>query len=83
MARTHFHDDHTLVVPGRAYSYAPRAGGGLMKSTLSFANCGATSLFTTGLPPPPSRRLPRPLGALMQSIAKRPTARLLLRARPH
>jgi len=47
MERTHFHDDHEMVVPGRAYSYAPAEGGGFTKSVLSYANAGATSLFTT------------------------------------
>src|SRR5690349_8472502 len=28
MRSTHFHDDHTEIVPGRAYSYHPRDGGG-------------------------------------------------------
>lgn len=46
MSRTHFHDDHQLIVPGRAYSYAPK-GDGFRKSVLSYANAGATSLFTT------------------------------------
>ena len=46
MSRTHFHDDHEMVVPGRAYSYAPRDEG-WRKAVLSFANAGATSLFTT------------------------------------
>lgn len=47
MERTHFHDDHEEIVPGRAYSYAPKAGGGWRKSVLNYANVGATSLFTT------------------------------------
>lgn len=46
MSRTHFHSDHEMIVPGRAYSYAPR-GDGFRKSVLSYANVGATSLFTT------------------------------------
>jgi CubicO group peptidase (beta-lactamase class C family) len=46
MTDTHFHDDHQLVVPNRAYSYA-RRGGGYRKAVLSYANVGATSLFTT------------------------------------
>ncbi len=49
MAATHFHDDHEEIVPGRAYSYAPRAGGGWRKSILNYANVGATGLFTTVL----------------------------------
>lgn len=47
MSHTHFHDDHEHIVPGRAYSYAPAPGGGFKNSVLSFANAGATSLFTT------------------------------------
>ncbi|CAN5183645.1 hypothetical protein BH20GEM2_BH20GEM2_08580 [soil metagenome] len=47
MTSTHFHDDHEMIVPGRAYSYAPRQGGGFRNSPLNYANVGATSLFTT------------------------------------
>ena len=51
MDRTHFHDDHEHMVPGRAYSYrpVPAAGDGaeFTKAVLSYANAGATSLFTT------------------------------------
>ena len=60
MNRTHFHDDHRHVVPDRAYSYAPvppgdddgagtddASGPRFTKSVLSYANAGATSLFTT------------------------------------
>ena len=59
MDRTHFHDDHEHMVPNRAYSYRPEpaaadAGGAsgesvprYRKSVLSYANAGATSLFTT------------------------------------
>ncbi len=46
MTHTHFHDDHEEIVPNRAYSYAPD-GDGFHKSVLSYANVGATSLFTT------------------------------------
>lgn len=47
MHRTHVHDDHTHLVPGRAYSYRPASGEGWRKAVLSYANQGATSLFTT------------------------------------
>ncbi len=47
MRRTHFHDDHRHLVPGRAYSYAPTSGGGFEKRVLSYAIAGPTSLFTT------------------------------------
>ena len=47
MTGTHFHDDHELIVPNRAYSYARKDDGTFRKSVLSYANAGATSLFTT------------------------------------
>jgi CubicO group peptidase (beta-lactamase class C family) len=47
MDRTHFHDDHEMVVPNRAYSYGSAPDGGFRKIVLSYANVGATSLFTT------------------------------------
>ncbi len=61
MDRTHFHDDHEHIVPDRAYSYRPvsadddgsgdGSGAGpqpeFTKAVLSYANAGATSLFTT------------------------------------
>jgi len=47
MTNTHFHDDHEMIVKNRAYSYAPVEEGGFKKSVLSYANAGATSLFTT------------------------------------
>jgi hypothetical protein len=47
MNRTHFHDDHQEIVPDRAYSYADDPDGGYHKAVLSYANAGATSLFTT------------------------------------
>ena len=46
MADTHVHDDHEMVVPNRAYSYAA-SDDGYRKRVLSYANHGATSLFTT------------------------------------
>jgi CubicO group peptidase (beta-lactamase class C family) len=46
MSRTHFHDDHERIVPGRAYSYSGSEGA-YRNSVLSYANVGATSLFTT------------------------------------
>ncbi len=46
MARTLFYDDHEKIVKNRAYSYQ-QATGGYQKSVLSYANVGATSLFTT------------------------------------
>ncbi len=47
MNRTHFHDDHEMVVPNRAYSYGSAPDGGFRTIVLSYANVGATSLFTT------------------------------------
>ncbi len=49
MNNTHFHDDHEMLVPNRAYSYYPHAEAslGFRKAVLSYANVGATSLFTT------------------------------------
>lgn len=46
MTNTHFHDNHRHIVPNRAYSYAP-LDDGFQNSVLSYANAGATSLFTT------------------------------------
>jgi CubicO group peptidase (beta-lactamase class C family) len=47
MNSTHFHYDHETIVPNRAYSYRSDSAGGFRKSVLSYANVGATSLFTT------------------------------------
>ena len=47
MHATQIYDDHERLVPGRAYSYATAGGGGYRKAVLSYANAGATSLFTT------------------------------------
>lgn len=47
MHDTHFHDDHTMIVPGRTSAYAPRAGGGWRISIPVFDTYGATSLFST------------------------------------
>lgn len=47
MTNTHFHDDHEMIVKNMAYSYAPKGDSGFKKSVLSYANVGATSLFTT------------------------------------
>jgi CubicO group peptidase (beta-lactamase class C family) len=47
MTHTHFHDDHTMVVPNRTSAYQPRTGGGWRISIPVFDTYGATSLFTT------------------------------------
>ena len=46
MSNTLFYDDHEKIVKNRAYSYQS-AEDGYKKSVLSYANVGATSLFTT------------------------------------
>jgi len=46
MEQTLFYHDHQKIVKNRAYSYA-EVPGGYRKSVLSYANVGATSLFTT------------------------------------
>jgi CubicO group peptidase (beta-lactamase class C family) len=46
MTNTLFYDDHERIVPNRAYSYH-MGSDGFKKSVLSYANAGATSLFTT------------------------------------
>lgn len=47
MSNTLFYDDHQKVVKNRAYSYYYADSLGYKKSVLSYANVGATSLFTT------------------------------------
>lgn len=46
MDNTLFYDDHEKIVKNRAYSYHTDSTG-YKKSVLSYANVGATSLFTT------------------------------------
>jgi len=46
MQNTLFYDDHEKIVKNRAYSYFSDKNG-YKKSVLSYANVGATSLFTT------------------------------------
>jgi CubicO group peptidase (beta-lactamase class C family) len=46
MKSTLFYDDHEKIVKNRAYSYGSGSGG-YKKAVLSYANVGATSLFTT------------------------------------
>src|SRR5215471_8127646 len=47
MNRTHFHDDHSMIVKDRTSAYETRPGGGLKVSIPVFDTYGATSLFTT------------------------------------
>ncbi|WP_053076836.1 serine hydrolase [Caenimonas sp. SL110] len=46
MTNTHFHENYSALVKGRAYSYR-RTREGYAYVALSFSNTGATSLFTT------------------------------------
>jgi CubicO group peptidase (beta-lactamase class C family) len=46
MTHTHFHQDLTQLVPGRAYSYGNK-GAGFAAAPMNYAIVGATSLFTT------------------------------------
>ena len=48
MARTHFHDDHNEIVPGRTHGYVPgKDEVGFRISNPVFDTTGATSLHTT------------------------------------
>jgi CubicO group peptidase (beta-lactamase class C family) len=47
MTRTHLHDDHAEIVPGRTQAYADREDGGFTISVPVFDVVGTTSLFTT------------------------------------
>lgn len=51
MTDTHFHDDYNMVVPGRAWAYAPRpnaSGAPQFRASIpNYDTYGATSLFTT------------------------------------
>ena len=47
MTSTHFHDDHTMIVPRRATGYAPHAGGGFEIDMSNFEQLGDGSVMTT------------------------------------
>lgn len=47
MPVTHFHDDHTMIVPHRATGYAPREGGGFRIAMSGFEQVGDGSVMTT------------------------------------
>ena len=47
MRATHFHDDHTMIVPGRATGYAPRAAGGFRIDMSGFEQVGDGAVLTT------------------------------------
>jgi CubicO group peptidase (beta-lactamase class C family) len=47
MRHTHFHDDWTEVVPGRAESYRPAGDGSFRRVVSNLTAIGSSSLFTT------------------------------------
>jgi CubicO group peptidase (beta-lactamase class C family) len=47
MTSTHFHDDHTMIVPHRATGYAPHAAGGFEIDMSNFEQLGDGSVMTT------------------------------------
>jgi CubicO group peptidase (beta-lactamase class C family) len=47
MTNTHFHDDHTMIVPRRATGYAPHRGGGFEIDMSNFEQLGDGSVMTT------------------------------------
>lgn len=47
MTSTHFHDDHTMIVPRRAQGYAPHVGGGFEIDMSNFEQLGDGSVMTT------------------------------------
>ncbi|MBV9483680.1 MAG: serine hydrolase [Acidobacteria bacterium] len=47
MTSTHYHDDHTMIVPRRATGYAPHQGGGFEIDMSNFEQVGDGSVMTT------------------------------------
>ncbi len=47
MTHTHFHDDHTMIVPNRASGYAPRDTSGFQISMTTLDMVGDGGVFTT------------------------------------
>lgn len=47
MRRTHFHDDHAEVVPGRATGYDPAPGGGYSINLSGFEQTGDGAVYTS------------------------------------
>jgi CubicO group peptidase (beta-lactamase class C family) len=47
MQTTHFHDDHTMIVPNRATGYAPRDSGGFKIAMSGFEQVGDGSVLTS------------------------------------
>jgi len=47
MKHTHYHDDHTMIVPLRATAYAPASGGGFRIDMSNFEQTGDGAVMTT------------------------------------
>jgi len=47
MAHTHYHDDHTMIVPRRATGYAPVRSGGFRIDMSGFEQTGDGAVYTT------------------------------------
>jgi hypothetical protein len=47
MRSSHFHDDHAMIVPGRATGYSPRPSGGFEIDMSNFEELGDGSVMTT------------------------------------
>lgn len=47
MRSTHFHDDHTMIVPHRATGHSPREGGGFAIDMSNFEELGDGSVMTS------------------------------------
>ncbi len=47
MKHTHFHDDHTMIVPFRATGYSPKQNGGFGIEMSNFEQTGDGAVFTT------------------------------------
>lgn len=47
MRNTHYHNDHTLIVPKRATGYAPKRGGGYRIDMSGFEQVGDGAVYTT------------------------------------
>jgi len=47
MTATHFHDDHTMIVPSRATGYSPGAAGGFTIEMSGFEQTGDGAVYTS------------------------------------
>ena len=47
MTATHFHDDHTMIIPGRATGYSPGAAGGYTIEMSGFEQTGDGAVNTS------------------------------------